>query len=550
MHSMKISHKLLLLVVSALIGLLATSIFAVLQAGKLNDNLVSGIERQELIVSAIDRARGAQVHFKTQVQEWKNILLRGKDGDAFAKHLKGFDEEERLVRERLEQVKATTARLGLAERLKIDEVMTKFGKLGPSYREALKQYDRNAADPAGTVDKLVRGMDREPSKAIDGLVAEIQTLSKEFDATARSDAASVYSAVKVGLATFAGIVLIALVVIAMMVVRSITVPLGQLDETISRVADSGDLTQRVQVSNRDEIGRVAEGFNKMMGQLQTIIREVNGASHSVTEASDSLAGSCGTLADMSHQQSSAVTGSAAAIEQLTVAITSVSDTAGDVQAQAVDSVEQTARGAEVVSRLVDEISQIQNQMGDIAQTVDAFVRSTEAITAMTQEVREIADQTNLLALNAAIEAARAGESGRGFAIVADEVRKLAEKSTKSAAAIDSVTRSIKEQSAAVQSSIASGEASIKASGRLAGEVEEVLSHSHRAVERSMHGVSDITGSVSEQKVASTEVARNMEQIANMVESSNASVQRISSAARDLRHLAQGLSATVAGFRVA
>jgi len=135
-------------------------------------------------------------------------------------------------------------------------------------------------------------------------------------------------------------------------------------------------------------------------------------------------------------------------------------------------------------------------------------------------------------------------------VVADEVRKLAEKSSKSAAAIDSVTRSIKDQSAAVQSSIASGEQSIHASGRLAEEVEVVLSHSHRAVEQSMHGVSDITGSVSEQKIASTEVARNMEQIANMVEESNVSVQNISSAARGLRELAQSLATTVAGFRVA
>jgi len=169
---------------------------------------------------------------------------------------------------------------------------------------------------------------------------------------------------------------------------------------------------------------------------------------------------------------------------------------------------------------------------------------------MTQEVRDIADQTNLLALNAAIEAARAGETGRGFAVVADEVRKLAEKSGKSASEIDTVTHSIVAQSAAVQEAILAGEQAISASSLLAGQVEGALRSSQASVEQSTHGVAEISNSVGEQRVASTEIAQSMERIANMVEETSANAQNISQASTDLKQLSVNLKLAVAGFRVA
>lgn len=548
--NIQIKQKLLILVAVALLALVSVGLFSFLQASKLNNALNEAIVRHAVVVDAIDKARGAQVHFKTQVQEWKNILLRGKDVDAFNKHLKGFDEEERGVKERLAQVRAAAATLGVERRLKIDEVVSTFDKLGPSYRDALKQYDRAAADPAAAVDKLVKGMDRAPSKAIDEMVAEMQNISTEFNVDEAAKAAETFSAVKTGLLASLLVAVIVLGILSVFLVKSITGPLASLEATMTQIADNGDLTRRAAIHHQDEIGRMAGAFNTMMGRLQKIIGEVHGASQQVSVASEQLAGSSRSLADVSEQQSNAVASSAAAIEQLTVAISSVSETAGDVYSLAHASVERTDEGSRKVSQLVGEVDRIQKNMNEIARTVDAFVKSTEAITGMTREVRDIADQTNLLALNAAIEAARAGEAGRGFAVVADEVRKLAEKSGLSAKEIDAVTQTIVAQSGAVQAAIDAGEQSIQTSTRIASEVEGVLSHSRDSVMQSRHGVTEISNSVTEQKVASTEIAQSMERIANMVEENNAAAQSISASTDDLRSLSQRLALTVAEFRVA
>ena len=548
--NIQIKQKLLILVAVALLALVSIGLFSFLQASKLNTVLNESIVRHAAVVGAIDKARAAQVHFKTQVQEWKNILLRGKDVEAFNKYLKGFDEEERGVKERLAQVGAAAATLGVEKRLKIDDVLATFEKLGPAYREALKQYDRGAADPAASVDKLVKGMDRAPSKAIDEMVAEIQNISAEFSADEAATAAATYSAVKTGLLVFLFAALVVLGYLSIFWVRSITGPLASLETTMTEIAEHGDLTKRAKIHLQDEIGRMAGAFNIMMGRLQKIIGEVHGASRQVSAASGQLAGSSRSLADVSEHQSNAVASSAAAIEQLTVAISAVSETARDVHSQAMESVERTDEGSRKVSQLVGEVGRIQQNMNEIARTVDAFVKSTEAITGMTKEVRDIADQTNLLALNAAIEAARAGEAGRGFAVVADEVRKLAEKSGHSANEIDAVTHTIRSQSDAVQAAIDAGEQSIQTSTKIAGEVEGVLNHSRDSVMQSRHGVTEISNSVSEQQVASTEIAQSMERIANMVEENNAAAQSISASTDDLRSLAQSLTLAVSEFRVA
>jgi len=135
-------------------------------------------------------------------------------------------------------------------------------------------------------------------------------------------------------------------------------------------------------------------------------------------------------------------------------------------------------------------------------------------------------------------------------VVADEVRKLAEKSGKSATEIDLVTRAISAQSHSVQEAIRNGEVALESSTQLAEAVEVVLNQARQAVESSSHGVDDISSSVAEQQLASTEIAQNMERIANMSDENTIATRSVSEAAQDLTALAQRLQSMVANFKIA
>ena len=549
MNNVAIRGRLFFLAAFAMLTLLLVGGFSAVQASRLHDQLVSASKKHHKLLESIDEARSAQVSFKTQVQEWKNILLRGKDPANFDKYLAGFEKEEKKVLASLQKVKALAVELQVADRLKVDEVIAAFDKLGPAYKEALKSYVRSEADPAAVVDKLVKGIDRAPTERIDEMVVQIQKVAVESGDMEAVAAQSIYDAVRVGLGIFVVGAALVLGILAWIIVSSITRPISDLEQIMARIAATNDLTSRAEIGHNDEIGKMAEAFNLMIGKMQGLVGQVANSVHAVKSSSADVARTAEVLRSAATQQSDSVTNSAGAIEELTVSIATVADTAEGVRHQSEQSVNNSDAGNRKVGELVGEIRQIGITVRTIASTVEEFVRSTGAITGMTQEVRDLADQTNLLALNAAIEAARAGEQGRGFAVVADEVRKLAEKSSISAAEIDGVARNIIQQTNQVHEAIETGLRSVEVSASLASDVEITLTQARESVVHAGKGVDEIAWSVKEQKVASTAIAQNMESISQTAEQTSGAAQRMSDSASQLRTSADLLAESISDFRV-
>ena len=333
------------------------------------------------------------------------------------------------------------------------------------------------------------------------------------------------------------------------IINSVKRPVGELRGVMVKMSADGDLNARVNVQGKDEIGEMASAFNVLMEGFAGIIRQVSNSAGTVSSTAARLSASSAQIEHGSQAQSEAAASTAAAVEEITVSISSVASNTEDVRKLSEKSLHQTRLGNQNVASMVGEIERVQEAVRLIASSVVEFIESTRAIAGMTQQVKDIADQTNLLALNAAIEAARAGEQGRGFAVVADEVRKLAEKSAQSAGEIDRVTSSLNQKSNDVEATVQQGLQSLQATQEQVERVSAVLTEAGALVEQSSAGVNDIASSVKEQSVASNEIARNVEKIAQMSEESHAAVESNAEQIVRLEQLARELQDVVQRFKV-
>lgn len=168
--TISLSILVVLIIVIGLYGLVAIV--------ESNQRLHKSVLEGQAMANAIDTARLSQVHFKKQVQEWKNILLRGNDKDLFNKHLKAFQDEERKVNEYLASLSQMTSGAQMSVS-RIAAAIKVHEELGHQYREALKKYKQSDLKSAVLVDKSVRGIDRALTDEIDAMVGMIKTLAEK-----------------------------------------------------------------------------------------------------------------------------------------------------------------------------------------------------------------------------------------------------------------------------------------------------------------------------------------------------------------------------------
>ncbi len=380
-----------------------------------------------------------------------------------------------------------------------------------------------------------------PEKTVLGVVSMKITLDQVNKAVSSQRIKSLLAAIVVSIPLLAFIYLF--------IRNFVTAPLDKMVVGLRDISSGeGDLTRRLDIRSKDEIGDAAAAFNEMMGKFSALVRHVSESASQVSSAARELSGSAGQVAASSTQQDDKSAMAAAAVEQMVSSITSIAQSTEHVHEQSRESLRRSDEGNQSLSKLIGEVGLVENTVKEIANAVAQFVKSTEAITSMTREVKDIADQTNLLALNAAIEAARAGEQGRGFAVVADEVRKLAEKSSASASEIDSITHTLSQQADVVRQSIDNGLEHITSSQKSMETVADVLSAASSSVTEVGHGLDAIASATDEQRRVSSEVAHNIEAIAAMARENAAAIDQTAASAQKLESLAENLQNTVGRFR--
>jgi methyl-accepting chemotaxis protein len=317
----------------------------------------------------------------------------------------------------------------------------------------------------------------------------------------------------------------------------------------ARAMAGGDLTARVALDSHDELAQIAASLNDMAARIHELLRQVQGTAMQVAEAASGLAGAAVVVSDSSRDQSNAAMSMAAAVEQLTASIENISEHARTAEQTSAQSGSLSQDSARVVDGTVGEMRQIAETVNQSAGIIGELGRNTERISAIVGVIKEIADQTNLLALNAAIEAARAGEQGRGFAVVADEVRKLAERTTQSTREIGDMIESIQSGTGNAVHSMKDGVDRVAQGMAMSQQAGTAIDKVREGADQVLQAVGNISVALREQSQASNEIARHVEQIAQMSETNSQSVDDVAQTARQLDQWAHELKAGIGHFRL-
>lgn len=559
MKNLKIRTKLFILVIFMLAGMIATGIISLLFMSDINDNttdiasnwLPSALIAEEINTTASD----------IRIQEYKHVISQNQ-------------QEMDLVNAELDKLSAKFETLcgqytpliaNDTDRQLLAEIRTGWDNYLSEGEKMIKLSSQNKTQEAMAV------MNSEHLTHFNDFTAKCQELM-QFNKTgsdqANEQADIAYAfAQKTTLATLTALTIIT-ILFAVYIVRGITKPVSEIDSVARKIAD-GQLNESIHYQSRDELGVLAQNFNKTVSRLRDYVNyideissvldevadgnlifhltydyagefakvkqalehisdslnqtmtQINQSAEQVSAGSDQVASGSQALSQGATEQASAIEELAASINDISQQVNLNAKNASDASTKAAMVGEQITSSNESMHQMtaaMDQISEKSAQIGKIIKTIE-----------------DIAFQTNILALNAAVEAARAGEAGKGFAVVADEVRSLASKSAEAS----------KDTALLIEGSVQAVEKGTQIANSTAQQLIQVVSGAQEIVK-----TIDVIAEASKNQADSIhQVTQGVDQISSVVQTNSATAEESAAASEELSGQAQILKSLVGRFKL-
>ena len=445
----------------------------------------------------------ANLAFKIQVQEWKDVLLRGQAPADLDKYWGQFEEQERSVQDILQRLQDNAAGEPELQR-QVSQLRDDHRQLGEAYRKGLSAFNAAGSDPRAG-DAAVKGIDRSASSQMSALVA---SLHQRADQQSTSISADAQRTVLLG----SVVLILSGILLGLfslwLVNRNLIGPISRLIEHIAQLAQ-GNFGERVDASRQDELGRLARAANTLRDFLADTFNRLKRSTNELDSASGELNAIATLMSEGTREQFSRTDQVATAMHEMSATAQEVARHAADAARAADDADQHAQAGGRVMQATIETISRVSGEIASTADVIRRLEADSGRIGKVLEVIRGIAEQTNLLALNAAIEAARAGEQGRGFAVVADEVRTLAQRTAESTAEIHQIIDTVQTGALNAVRAIENGQSRSEEGLEQVTQAGSMLQNITEAVEAIRDMNRQIATAAEEQTSVAEDISRNL-----------------------------------------